>query len=864
MSESTIAASPRAEALRQALQDPTTSWPGVTLREHQLEALDELATHLAMGASRTWVHAPTGSGKTITFCALAAALNVPTLVLVPRRNLADQTAAAIVRYFPGVDFNMDGPEAVGRPGVTIATYQACLRHQSDMDWDAVGLVICDEAHTTLGAQTRALLDRAKNAILVGFTATPATTTGHVEQVLGPVAATLDRLEAIKRGILAPLRSLRVERAVDLSDVVRVRGDFDQASLGRALDRALWHKACADVWMEHFAPLGLAGVAYTATVAQAHALADELTAHDVSAAAVSGQTPLKELGSILKKFGKGDIDVLCNADLLTEGWDETRAAVVMHLAPTTSERVFVQRLGRVMRPDPGKEAVSVEFLPAGDPMGVQTSHDLYGMGWYKPLARVAGPPDTAESGKLAAAAKLLADKDGGVAKLVNPAASPANIAAGLADGGWRGADPGVLPRGAQEDWIAAAGKEIAIPELVDAITAGVSEMAAEAWWSLTGVVTRKCAEGQDQPVWRAWATAMLIQPDMRTGLPVDVPRAILDRLRMTTRERLRSLWWHVDKAGKWDRIAALDQVARSSERRRRWAALDEASSWAPSWAWDVSRSLADLRPGRNQELHRIAAWEARHIISNGGELALIALWLRAAGGAPPDPEPSETAPTLRLGQAARLVLMLGPGDVPSRAENLRMCARGAAACGGWAGLRAYLDSIDWSTPDAVRSLRAAVGAMAQRALSSGKAWNAQRARSPRLPEASIVGVADEGESRSRRRRRRRRLSTASVEAGSVATEAESVEDQDSEPVDDEAGDETTAVASADTPARKRRRRRRRRRSAASAAEGTANTDAGGGDDGDEANSDSPDQYDAEAEGRPQRAVRRRVSSPDGPE
>ena len=76
-------------------------------------------------------------------------------------------------------------------------------------------------------------------------------------------------------------------------------------------------------------------------------------------------------------------------------------------------------------------------------------------------------------------------------------------------GWRGADPGVLPRGAQEDWIAAAGKEIAIPELVDAITAGVSEMAAEAWWSLTGVVTRKCAEGQDQPVWRAWATASFI-------------------------------------------------------------------------------------------------------------------------------------------------------------------------------------------------------------------------------------------------------------------------------------------------------------------------------------------------------------------
>ena len=178
--------------------------------------------------------------------------------------------------------------------------------------------MCDEAHTALGAQTRLMLDRATNAVVVGFTATGATTTGHVEQIFGPVATTLDRASAIERGILCPLRSLRVERAVDLSDVARVRGDFDQGSLGRALDRALWHHACAEVWTEHFQPLGLAGVAYTATVAQAHNLADELTSRGVKAAAVSGQTPGRELQMILKKFGAGYIDVLCNADLLTEG------------------------------------------------------------------------------------------------------------------------------------------------------------------------------------------------------------------------------------------------------------------------------------------------------------------------------------------------------------------------------------------------------------------------------------------------------------------------------------------------------------------------------------------------------------------
>ena len=329
--------------------------------------------------------------------------------------------------------------------------------------------------------------------------------------------------------------------MDLSNVARVRGDFDQASLGRALDRARWHRACADVWVEHFQPLKLAGVAYTATVAQAHALAEELTERGVRAAAVSGQTPARELQRVLFDFASDRIDVLCNADLLTEGWDETRAAVVMHLAPTTSERVFVQRLGRVMRPAPDKEAVSVEFLPAGDPMGVQTSHEVFGLGWYKPLGRVAGPPEAGERGKLAKAAALLADRDSDSAKLVNPAAAPGLIAAGLADGGWREADPALLPVNLMEEWVQAAGADVTVEELLERITAGIDPLAAVPWWALSGLVARRLLDGADQPLWRAWATALLVQPDLRRALPDDVPRRVLDRLRMTSRERLRALW-----------------------------------------------------------------------------------------------------------------------------------------------------------------------------------------------------------------------------------------------------------------------------------------------------------------------------------
>jgi superfamily II DNA or RNA helicase len=828
--ESTAPAAP-GEALSRALADPASAWPDVVLREHQLEALDELASRLSHGATRTWVDAPTGSGKTVMFLALAAALGGSTLVLVPRRNLAEQTAAGLARHFPAVESHPDGPDAAGKPGVAICTYQAALRHQERMDWDPVTLLICDEAHTTLGAQTRRMLDRAENAIVVGFTATGATTTGHVEQVFGPVATTLDRTSAIERGILCPLRSLRVERAVDLSDVAKVRGDFDQASLGRALDRAKWHRACAEVWTEHFAPLGLAGVAYTATVAQAHALAEEFAARGVRAAAVSGQTPARELQRVLFDFASDRIDVLCNADLLTEGWDETRASVVMHLAPTTSERVFVQRLGRVMRPAPDKEAVSVEFLPVGDPMGVQTSHDVFGLGWYKPLGRVAGPPETSERGKLAKAAELLAGQNGDSAKLVNPAAAPGLIAAGLADGGWRDADPALLPVTLMEEWVEAASHDVTVDELIDLVTAGIDPLAAVPWWALSGLVARRLHDGADQPLWRAWATALLVQPDLRRALPDDVPRRVLDRLRMTSRERLRALWWHADQSGRWERLATLEQLGRSGDRRRRWSALDEASSWAPSWAWDVSRALADnARPGRNQEVARIAAWEAHHLISNGGELALIGIWLRAAGQSPPDPVPPEDEGALRLGQAARLLVMLGPGDVPARSEHLRLAGRAAAAAGGWAQLRGHLDALDLASPDARRALRAAVGAMQPKALLSRRAYNALRARFPRLPEPEVVGVGEprkraasgeEGAPAPRRRRRRRRLRAVPGPEGAPAPGGEG----QPQPQRREERREGEPAAEGAPATRRRRRRRRRPRTAAAGGEAPgAGTDA----------------------------------------
>ncbi|CAN0514652.1 unnamed protein product, partial [Phaeothamnion confervicola] len=79
------------------------------------------------------------------------------------------------------------------------------------------------------------------------------------------------------------------------------------------------------------------------------------------------------------------------------------------------------------------------------------------------------------------------------------------------------------------WVQAAGFDVTVDELIDRVTVGLDPLAAVPWWALSGLVARRLQDGVDQPLWRAWATALLVQPDLRQALPDDVPRRVLDRL-----------------------------------------------------------------------------------------------------------------------------------------------------------------------------------------------------------------------------------------------------------------------------------------------------------------------------------------------
>jgi hypothetical protein len=264
--------------------------------------------------------------------------------------------------------------------------------------DAYTIVICDEAHTALGEKTSAAIRAWTGPIFIGMTATGALIARHVTDLFPTQTSRFDLAQAARRGVIAPLRCIRIPPGPGVRTIAKVplrRGDvdveFDQEMLAELLDQLPFNMAIANLYKTRFN--GVPGVIYAAGVRHAYNVAESMRQEGIKAQAVSGETPKRELAEILAAYERGEIDVLVNAQLLAEGWNSPRATVCMHLAPTASRRVYQQRVGRVTRRHPGKEAgVVVDFVhPAtkhDDP--VITLHSLLDRDVYRGGAIVVGP------------------------------------------------------------------------------------------------------------------------------------------------------------------------------------------------------------------------------------------------------------------------------------------------------------------------------------------------------------------------------------------------------------------------------------------------------------------------------------------
>jgi ribonuclease E len=445
-----------AEALEAELEEEEEE------EEELAEEGDELEPAAAdPGASRRYrFRHPTASGKTIAAAGFVeASRTIGVLILTHRRLLVSQFNRELAAEGYGDRITPEiirGTRPPRQDPITIQTYAWFARHVGDLERTAYHLVICDEAHTALGEKTSAAIRSFPEPLYIGMTATEQLIAKQVSDVFPASVDDLPLQDAARRGLIAPLRCLRVPPAAAINSVPIVGGDFDQDALAKVLDHKALNQAAASLYRERFD--STPGVVYAAGVEHAYNLAQEFRAVGLKAEAVSGRTPPVKLAEILAAYERGEIDVLINAMLLAEGWNSPRATVVMHLAPTASRRVYQQRIGRIMRTHPRKEAgIVVDFINKGATHNerVVTLHSLLDAYFYREGARVTPAPrrriQRRARRKLAPAAWLV------------PVTPDVRRRLMVIQREWQRIDPRYLDEDEQRYWAAIAGRSVRFDE-----------------------------------------------------------------------------------------------------------------------------------------------------------------------------------------------------------------------------------------------------------------------------------------------------------------------------------------------------------------------------------------------------------------
>jgi ribonuclease E len=430
------------------------------------------------GATRRYrFRHPTASGKTIAAAGFVeASRTLGVLILTHRRLLVTQFHRELTDEGYGERFT-DAIEKGAKPKisnpVTVQTYAWFARHWNDLEPHAYQLVICDEAHTALGEKTSAAIRSFSDPIFIGMTATEQLIAKQVSDVF---PASIDELplgDAARRGLIAPLRCLRVPPAAAISSVPIVGGDFEERALAAVLDHTALNQAAASLYRDRFE--NTPGIVYAAGVEHAYNLAKEFRAAGLKATAVSGRTPPVQLAETLAAYERGEINILINAMLLAEGWNSPRATVVMHLAPTASKRVYQQRIGRIMRTHARKEAgVVVDFVPkaATHSERVVSLHSLLDADFYREGARVTPAPRRRVQRR--ARRKL------SPAPWLVPVTPDVQRRLAVITREWQRVDPRYLDEDEQLYWATIAGRNVRFDERVEFVkkfTAGGSTKAA---------------------------------------------------------------------------------------------------------------------------------------------------------------------------------------------------------------------------------------------------------------------------------------------------------------------------------------------------------------------------------------------------
>lgn len=328
----------------------------IQLRDYQQDLINR--TRTAMTSYRNvLLQSATGSGKTaltVFMMKTAADRGKTAMFIVHQTELLKQTSAALWRQ--QLEHGMICPgKKKSRLPVQVASVQTLVRRLEQHD--APDLIIIDEAHRAAAATYQRVIEAYPRARVIGLTATPARTDGRgLDDLFETIIEGPSMRDLIDRGFLCDYDLIAPPINVDMSAVRTKMGDFDKKQTEEAMDKpTITGDAVAHY--KKFAA-GKRCVVMCVSVKHATHVAEQYVANGIRAEVIEGTLTEKDREGMIERFRTGETKVVCSIALLTEGVDIPAIEVVQWLRPTQSLIVWLQGIGRGLRPSPGKERLLI--------------------------------------------------------------------------------------------------------------------------------------------------------------------------------------------------------------------------------------------------------------------------------------------------------------------------------------------------------------------------------------------------------------------------------------------------------------------------------------------------------------------------
>lgn len=368
------------------------------------------------GGRRGLVHMATGTGKTVLFSHIPRLSRGRVLAMAHREELVDQIAGTMRRVNPdsSVGVEQAGRTAPGGCKVVVASVQTLAMSPdrlNALDPSQFSVVITDEAHHYLAdtyfrvlghfgvapdlaaLKARGLKGQERKEaarqlfkefrppagapFLAGFTATPARADGlGLEYLFDDIVFSYGIQDAILDGWLCPVRGLRVYTGASLEGVRTRGGDFAEGDLSRAVNTEKRNEHVVKAYLEHAS--GRRALAFAVDRQHAQDLFTAFLSHRIKAGLVLGNTREPERRAVIAAFRAGEVDVLVNCEVLTEGFDSPECSCIIMARPTKSAILYTQMMGRATRIAPGKEDMLVLDMADAGKAGVVSANTLFGL------------------------------------------------------------------------------------------------------------------------------------------------------------------------------------------------------------------------------------------------------------------------------------------------------------------------------------------------------------------------------------------------------------------------------------------------------------------------------------------------------